>query len=378
MQNTSFDFEQTSAYRLRHQLELLVTASAVTDVPAIVVGPPGYGKSEILFYASEQMHRSEKEVQFLECSPATPASLLKGYQNPAWLLDRAQAAQDGEPDWIYDGTPYDPTVNTFIFDEVNRLAGAIQHTLISLLHDVGKIREHRPVYLATANWLNYSPQTAAIFDRFGLTFIHEPVPVDIEAVIRVDPISTWTFDVPYYEDVLDCREQATLNDGQYETIIGYLSSLQELMIGTRFNLNNRRTRQWLKIAERVSFIYAGGNNWTELPAQFHKIMESAYPITEEDEAMHWRSIVRKLVDEDGSAIAAFQAEAYSEWKQYSTQAKNKRRDPSAHREMLKGLAQKLSAAQAELARRFPNSKEAKEASVQFSIWYQKVLRGDDL
>lgn len=309
-------FRKTQPFELKALLEPVVSAAFMSHANAVVIGEPGYGKTEILMAMMNQAFGEEHTLLF-PCVPSTLPPDIIGYANPVYALD-PEAEAKGMPFWITRGTPVDESIRACLLDEISRFGDLGADTAVHAMHNISKF--HRPVYFGTANWLTPSPRNEAMRDRFSFTVWYQPSVVDVGSLVNTPAIQTWSFDIPDYETICFVNENLGKfigNPGKFKAakqIVDLLHNIVRVCEGTKFRMNNRRVFQMRSVLYTMGSYYANAVDFTTLPREAFKALEYAYPTTSFSESLEWRKIINSLVDVNATKIAEFKSGAYGAWK----------------------------------------------------------------
>jgi len=370
--------QRNPAEDLKNILEPVMTASLLTGENALVIGDVGMGKSEIFFYAACQFLGADGTL-LIDCTPSTPESKIKGYANPALYIDPS-LIDKGAPEYIVKDTPLDPKKKVVILDEWQRLSELGQHALVGVMHN---LQVSRPIFWATSNWPKQDMLTQAVRDRFGITVMYDNPKMDVEAIMKMPPISEWKFNIPSAKEVAEIRDMSTrpVPDKSFKAIAEMLTEINRLITtesnGIRFTLNNRRIRQWQNIMLATSYYEFGKAEFSELSKIGLEVLRYAYPVINAQEAIEWRRIISKVGDIVGTAIAEFEANAYVQW-QMIVKENNGKRSQSSKEDLIQRLGAVLADAQEQLEKNWPDDPRAIKASDNMNEWYRKVCRGESL
>jgi len=225
--------------------------------------------------------------------------------------------------------------------------------------------------------------TQAVRDRFGITVMYDNPKMDVEAIMKMPPISEWKFNIPSAKEVAEIKDMSTrpVPDKSFKAIAEMLTEINRLITtesnGIRFTLNNRRIRQWQNIMLATSYYEFGKAEFSELSKIGLEVLRYAYPVINAQEAIEWRRIISKVGDIVGTAIAEFEANAYVQW-QMIVKENSGKRSQSSKEDLIQRLGAVLADAQEQLEKNWPDDPRAIKASDNMNEWYRKVCRGESL
>jgi len=373
---------------LKAILEPVVSAAALSDQNAIVVGPPRCGKTEIFLYMGIQMFGKD-HAMMVPCTPTTPESKLMGYESPIYQINPIEAEKNGVPRWTTYGTPVDENVSVCVLDEIPRLGDPGSDALVSTLHDISIF--HKPLYLATANWWMPTPRTAALHERFVFTVLHNPSEVDISKLIRKKRISTWEFDLPTRDEIVQVREWLETYISSDVDIDDYkctkeidilLNTIQTLALQDQanFEISNGIVFAWRSILYAMGCWKAGANDFEELPRIAYDALSYAYPVTDIGMSLHWRSLIMSTVDVVETEIGEFKANAYAKWRMIRKkyERSNGKLPAEALDQLSKEMGKEWAKAERELQERFPDSSVVTGALREMASIYRQMIQGKEI
>lgn len=363
---------------LKNLLEPVLAVSLFTKENVMLTGGVGVGKSEIETYLARQVF-GEDAVLTLACTPALSAAKISGHPNPALYIDPS-AVQRGAPEYIVDRTPLDPRYRVVILDEWPRLSPLAQAELVHVLHN---LNPNRPVFWGTANWTKNDMETEAVRDRMGISILYDAPEMDVEAIMKKDDISTWSFDVPDAATIDEVRKAM-----RTPTPKKSFEAMRDLMVeinrmartqtnGITFDVNNRRVKQWQRMLWAAGIFQFGSTEWSTVAPMGLEAIKFAYPVVTKVEALQWSRIIATVSDVVGAAIAEFVANAYTQWQEIIARG-NGKRSQSNREEIARVLGGVLSDAQSTLMERWPNDPRATKAVAEMSNWYRKACKGENI
>lgn len=275
---------------MKVNLEAMYTASLLARQNAVVVSPPGYGKTKMSYHMARRTVGDG--LVFLPLSPSTPPERITG---PIDVV----ALKEGRLENNKEGTPYDPKARIVILDEFWRANEVVFDQLIHATNDV--TRRETPVFWGTSNFVVKSKRTEALSDRFALWYYFEPNGVNVEAVVNSEDISTWDFRLPTFKEIEEVRKVEYTEDAR-KALVNAVNIIIEAIGKESFVVNNRRVEAWRDLLFRLSVFTTGKNTFKTVPDEAMKIIRYAYPATDGDEARKWKSVSLAVVDSVGVAI----------------------------------------------------------------------------
>lgn len=370
---------------LLREMEFALTGMALSRQNGLFVSDPGTGKTSIAKHAGNQMFGAE-HVLMVECSPSMVRENLVGYENPLFQVT-TDAAKKGIKPWVTDGTPVDPNVFYCVLDEMTRVGQIGADELIHVTHD--EYDGHRPVYAATANWLQVDQRTLPLFDRFAFVHHYKENNFDIEGILSNAAVRTWTFEVPSYEQIMQVRAwtqkfmEASGDELKaykaFTPVARFMKEASRAMLNSGLVWNKRRVAQWKEILFACGCYYSGMvEDFEKLPAEVYEVMKHAYPSHDEKQQMKWHEIVDGLVDAVGSAIEEFKNNTFNKWREL-VKAHGGVKALAKNREIITTeLGQMLQDAQDELRELYGTNTEVERAIAEMKIAYRKIAQGKEI
>lgn len=284
-----------------------VVAAAAAQVHAIVIGPPGYGKSALL---RSFVAQCLSPAILLSCDESTPPSRVRGRPHAGALLEGREVT-------CTDGSLLDPEVEGAVIDEITRASPIVWDALLPVLE------RSRPVVLATANWLADEDRVRALHDRIALWIWPS---VSLTPQIAADIASAELLRVALERERGDGHiaragaaytrpewpEPESLREVWNMTpVMRSVSAVQEAVRGlveeaakAGFQVNPRRVAQWARILWGRTCLDRAAAEWDSVSPSAMRALAYAYPASDESEASRWRQVTLRVVDRVGALIEA--------------------------------------------------------------------------
>ena len=244
----------------------LFQGSIDTALNAVIVSPPGWGKSEMAYKTAVSIY-GEDSVLFVEIAPSTPPEAIEG---PVDIV----ALREGTFVRRRDRTPYDQSIQVVILDELFR---ANELLLDSLLHATQPVvRDHRPIFWGTTNFISREKRFEALRERFALWLWWSP---------------TFTRDCIISDLALGIRRPRKTPVMTEQDAAEAAFAVAEVAIQNGFSVSPRLWKHWYKIF-----------SFCEQP---YTVLRFAYPSATAEEAAKWNEIVESISDPETAAINSF-------------------------------------------------------------------------
>jgi hypothetical protein len=248
------------------QIKNCLQASIDAGLNAILISPPGWGKSKMAFESARSLYGDQ--VLFLELSPSTPPEVVEG------AIDLA-ALREGRLARNIERTPYDPSVKLVILDELWRANEVVFDLLLHATQPVTRVSP--PVFWGTSNFISRDKRFDALRDRFALWLWLEPV-FTRDAILDSLDLALTPPGEPVMETA-EARERAF--------------QLAEQAIGSGFGVNPRIFGYWVRVFERCP---------NPLDALLY-----CYPLEGPDQASRWSEVISAIADPEAAAVQGFMA-----------------------------------------------------------------------
>ena len=353
----------------------VLTASAISNTNAIVISPPGFGKTEIFSRAAHEM--TGGQWNFTALTPSSPPTLIEGVYNPAEFLKGNMVRR-------VEGTAMDPRNRVVILDEIGR---ASEPTYDSLLHAVDRKdvpANQRPVFWATANFVLTDERTEALRDRIGLWMHVRPVIHDQRQMLDSFR-EAFTHDlqlalpqaVPSWDEIV--RVRACLPGPRaHNALADFIQSVCEEIAQPPEpeNPNPRHLRQWYNTLFRYSVFLKGTENFTEVAAEAKKLVRYLWvqPTVKEWEA--WGKKTRGVSDFVGAIIAAVQQHTIGQLNELIQ--KTKARGKGDEQNMVMQATAIIQSGQKEITQKCGDDDRAKKAKAGLQKLMIKVASGESI
>lgn len=298
----------------------LTAAAMVSQLHAIVISPPGWGKTDIFMAATKQM-AGEGNYNVTKLTPSTSPSRINGIYNPAEYLK-------GNMINMVAGTASDPRNLVVIFDEVGRASEVAYDELLHIYDRKDDNPDHWPVILGTANFFPTDERTEALRDRIGLWAhvypkISDPTPY-LESFRDINHRPAINQRLPAWDEVLAVRAM-TPGDKAHAAISSLIGMLmREIGQGKDPMYPNPRTlRQWYNVTFRYSAYLTGNDNFAEVPNETKRVLRYCWPMPTKDAWEAWGRKTASLADYVGAMIKAQFSHCVSEIEKLQKQAGDK-------------------------------------------------------
>lgn len=360
-----------------HEIRDVLVASVMAQKNCVLLSAPGWGKTRIAKRMSEEIAGIDNRI-FKRLEGSTPPQVVKGMIDPAKALESPPKFVT-----ITDGTPYDPSANIVVLDEIFRPPDPVFDALVDILdrHDVNP--DEAPVVWGTSNFVVKNQRTNAVVDRIALWLWVSPQSIDVGEFVKqishrkrgVDlAIPTNGKPFPTWEDVLRIRGYEP-DDDTIDMIISILTTLSAEAKKEAFDVNPRRLTHWFDILYRYSAWLADSDNFTAIPAQASMILRYAYPTLTEESWRKWDEVARSIADPLSSALESATDQAYSAFKDIMNK-KDKMTASETALELGKVLAQVQSTLKS-LEKSYGTDQRINKQITEISKTYSTILNGED-
>jgi MoxR-like ATPase len=357
-----------------HNLRDIFVGAALSGVHAIVVGAPGFGKTDIALSLGRRI--SPKGTIFTRFAPSTPPEKVQGPVDPSWVLN-----PDGnEMRYVTAGTPYDPKAQIVVLDEVFRANDVAFDILLDVTDRKDIPRAEAPSCWATCNFIVASDRLEALRDRFGLWhYMPDTINVSTQALVKAQLSASAGLNelavpgnAPTWEEILEIRETIP-GPKAINAIVSIIDDLEMEAFSAEFPLrvSPRRKTQWSRILHCASTYIGGSTNYETIPSDAAKLLQYATPALDAGQAAQWAAIAQSVVDTVGSAIEGFLAELYEAIKGVS-----KETDPAKLTETVSQYTQIIARAEENMKSIAPNDPRVGEALAKAQKWLGKALQGE--
>ena len=240
----------------------LYVASLVTGWHSLVVGAPGWGKTDIALSLLTDVYGSDAFL-FLRLHEAILPNRLEGSTDMDHLLQKSEFRLNRT------GTPYDPKYQAMLLDEMGR-GNDVAYGLLMDVLDRKDTTTLMPV-LATANFLPVGKKYEGLLDRFALWHWVSPGSLDARAVALAqasrresDPMLTVPGRLPTVAE-LDFCHTALPGPDALNALGDTIDLIGAEMVKEGKLLHPRRIAMFTKILLRMSYYLTGTNNFTKVP-----------------------------------------------------------------------------------------------------------------
>lgn len=346
-------------------------ASLAAGQNLCLIGAPGGGKTSMARAMAERMLAgSSSRFTVTRITPAMQLTKLTG------AVDGAHFFATGEYRISLEGTPYQDGNMIAVLDELWRGSDPVFDEALVIMDREDLPADKRPVSWVTANFVVDNERTQATIDRVGMTLWLPAGVEDAGAVARVEMASngraTMPGWAPSHAEILAVRSWAP-TAAAADAVATFVDQLAAEAIAAGRAVNKRTAAQWGAIAFRVSALYYGKNDFSQLHPEALAALALAWPSMTEADALEWQQLVRSLTN--GAAVAAEKrlADHVGEFQRVAAI-----KDPAKRNTEAIKLGTALAQAQTELnelAGVFPGAPEIPQAIATLNTWFQNAVTG---
>lgn len=291
----------------------ILTASLVSNTHAMLISPPGFGKTEVPSLAAFQS--SENQWNFTAIDPSTSPTEVKGMYNPKNFMD-------GEFTRVVSHTAMDPKNRIIVFDEFPRGSDPLYDACLHVFDRKDIAPNLRPTIWCTANFAPTDERTEALRDRIAL-WVHFSVSVSPE--MARDMLEAYRYSyttgnklalprvMPTWAEISAVR---ALSPGPkaHKAISEFIISVIDEIAQPPDPLqaNPRHLRQWYDTLFRYTAFLKGNDNFTDLGAASKKMIRYLWVQPTKEEWEKWGRKIKGMADLVGSLIQAVMTRAVNQ------------------------------------------------------------------
>jgi len=352
-------------------MTLALKASVVSHQHALLISPPGWGKTDVCLSAAHKCLGAQDGTIFLRFASSTPPQKVEGMFDP-------QAAIANPPRFVLqrEGTLFDPNGKIIIADEIGRPSDIVFDILIDGLNRKDIPAKDVPVIWGTSNFAMTSARSEALRDRIGLWAWFHPKSVDIGAVVNAHANAIYQEleidDFPTWDIVQDVR---SADPGKHA-----LSACREIIellaqeaAKASLEVNARRATQWFDILFRTNVLMTGKADFSSLEPEASKCLTWAWVNTDETKANEWAKIATCVVDIVGTAVDELKRNVLDKVK---TILRNPQGNTSRSGQMIE-FGRIIQEGKREIESLGSKDKRVKEALDDLEATFVRIARGED-
>jgi MoxR-like ATPase len=309
-----------------NDMRLVLSASLVAQEHCMLLGAPGWGKTDIAESAARNAVGLDKRV-FIRFAPSTPPQRVEGMFDPSQAI-----ANPPRFVLVRDDTAFDPNAKILVLDEFGRASDIVFDIVLDATDRRDIPSDQVPVVWGTSNFAPTSARTEALRDRFALWHWIHPGSPDVSAIIMAHaqnlhrPLEIG--DMPTWKQVEEIRN-ADPGEHAIKICDEILTLLSQEAAKAGLNPNPRRVKQWFRLLYRTNVLLHGTADFNFSHAQASKVLTWAWANTDEGKASDWSKIAGCVVDIIGTAINELKSRTLEQVKNMMQRTKNEPRSKLA-------------------------------------------------
>lgn len=300
----------------------VLNASILAQAHAVVVSPPGWGKTDIFIAAAGRIvgydafasvpdmpEFTGNRWNFTPLTPSSPPSLIEGMLDPRKYLQ-------GEYVRMVNNTAMDPRNRIVILDEIGRVNEVASDSLIHAMERKDIPQELRPTIWGTTNFVMTDERSEAVRDRISLWLHINPSIQNVDALLdamRARQKLTLAQTLPTWEEIATVRSW-TAGDAAHLALQKFIGQiLVEVTQGNDpVKLNNRRIRQWYDTLFSHAAWLTGTPDFAEIPGATKSLVRYLWPMPTLEAWEKWGRKTAGVADFVGSLIKSILAHTVTE------------------------------------------------------------------
>ncbi len=307
-------------------IKLALSASLVAQEHCMLLGAPGWGKTDIAEAAARNAVGLDNRV-FIRFAPSTPPQRVEGMFDPV-------AALANPPRFVIvrTDTAFDPNAKILVLDEFGRASDIVFDIVLDATDRRDIPADNVPVVWGTSNFAPTTARTEALRDRFALWHWIHPGSPDITAIINAHaqnlhrPLEIG--DMPTWEQVVEIRN-ADPGKKAIKVCDEILTLLAQEAAKAGLNPNPRRVKQWFRLLFRTNVLMQGVADFTYSHVEASKVLTWAWANTDEQKSADWAKIAGCVVDIIGTAINELKARTLEQVKNMMNKTRDEPRSKLA-------------------------------------------------
>jgi hypothetical protein len=360
-------------------------ASSITNLPCIVIGAPGWGKTTVIKSLARQIYGERgKDWFFKQINPTTPPAALEGATDVPALLEESKYQLNQI------GTPFDPDIMLVSLDELFRGEDFLFDLAMGILKREDLTPDQQPCVWMTSNFIQQDERTEAMRDRIAYWRWLRVNNVSLQDVMdaqdeQIGGDAEVTTPLPSLQEINDIRAlkyggQSTPKAKKAVDEIAH-SLVNEMTQGVEYGGNTytwdwhpRPVRYWRETMYRMTTFYTGVHDFEKVDEKALKLLSAARVLTTYDEAMAWRQVVESIADPIALAIEEKYNQAYRIFKD---EFEKTERGEAPRNELVTKLGMPLQNAMDDLEAIGADDPRVVEATGQLKRIYFAIVGGDN-
>ena len=340
----------------------MTEAALVTGLHGLMIGAPGFGKTQIVMDVMNKVIPGQYVFQRLD--PSTPPSALKPRRELV-LVDGKEALISNPQ-----GTMYQPGMRGGIMDEMGRANSASFDAMLDLF-DREDIEFGEQIIVGTANFMPTSERQSALIDRIAFWQWVSPDAIKPGEMVTSQLMN---LNAPKFTggEVLTLKEidwvrGLTPTKKSAEVVSAFVEMIAAEARKADFEVNPRRIFQWSMAGFKYNAHVQKTHDFDHMAPEAAYIFRWLMPCLSKNDYDKWQNLAKAFADIVGTAC-----EEVVKALKFEIAKMDKTGDLATSGAI---LATKFTAARRSLEERFPDDPKVKKTVAQINAIYNETING---